>query len=421
MLTGIMVTIIMSIKVTKIKKTLINSFLSLSILKGGQLVIPLVTVPYLIKIIGLEAFGLISFASSLALYFGTVIQYGFRVTGTRDISRCKSDVEISKVYSALFSAGIILSCICFIVFVTLVLIVDLFNQYALLYLIVFLFVMCESLFPLWFFQGVEKMKFITYITLFGKFMFMVFLLLLVNDKSDYLIYPALNLIFSLVNLILAILIIKFHFKIKFIYTPFSEVFKLLSDGRSAFIIQFMPNMYNNSAMFILGIFGGNMSVGVYSAATRVIEVFMSIGQVLSNTFLPYLSKTLKKHGSFLSLMIISGFIITVSIALGSDLLSNFFYNDESGEISRCIMLLSPWILLVFIRNALGVNYLMLMGFERPYSRIISLVSCFGLILSLYLIPKYNINGAISVILISSILMSLFTIILYVKVRTNERY
>lgn len=86
---------------TENKKRLLANFASLIVLRGFQFLIPLITLPYLVRTIGLEKFGLINFALALGLYFGAVVQYGFGVTATREIARNRDDPEkLSQIYSA---------------------------------------------------------------------------------------------------------------------------------------------------------------------------------------------------------------------------------------------------------------------------------------------------------------------------------
>ena len=141
------------------KRRLVGNFFSLIVLRGFQFLIPLITLPYLVRTIGLDNFGLVNFALSLALYFGAVIQFGFGITATREIARNRDDkAKLSQIYSVTLTASFLLAIFSIIVFSLIVIIIDKFNQYLYLYLFTMMFVVSQSLFPIWFFHGMEKMK-----------------------------------------------------------------------------------------------------------------------------------------------------------------------------------------------------------------------------------------------------------------------
>lgn len=403
-------------------QVLIGNFLSLSILRGGQLLIPLITLPYLVQTIGLNKFGLISYATALCMYFSALIQYGFQVTATRDISRAKASgdyKEISRMYGVTLLSSIALSIISFIIFSVIVYFIPSFNQYSLLYFIVFLFQVSESLFPVWLFHGLEKMKYITYINLSFKVFNLICIFLFVKVENDYLMVPILSFTFSLLSFLVSLYIIKFKFKLSLDVPRINEILHNLNVSRHAFITQFAPNLYNNTTSFLLGVFFDNTVVGIYTAASRIVEVFMSFGRIFVSTFLPFLSRKSDDFRYFLLFMLVIGGLFSIGLGVGSNFISRYFYNDD-GVIGHYIMLLSPWVFFIYARNAIGVNYLMLKGYEKLYSKVILVCSVFSFFVALFLIPNYGINGAISVIVFSSVLMFLITFIVFLRVNKYEQ-
>lgn len=401
---------------------LLGNFLSLSVLRGGQLLIPLVTLPYLVQTIGLSKFGLISYVTALCMYFSALIQYGFQITATRDISRAKisgSTEEISRIYGVTFFSSITLSSVSLVFFSIIVLLVPSFNEYALLYFIVFLFQVFESLFPVWLFHGLEKMKYITYVNLTSKVLNLICIFIFIKVESDYIFVPILNLLFSFMSLVISLYIVKTKFKYSLKKTDACEVLDNLKVGRHAFITQFAPNLYNNTSVFLLGLFFDNSVVGVYTAASRIIEVIMSFGRIFVSTFLPYLSRKTDEFKYFLFFMLAVGALFSAGLGFCSNLIAEYFYNDD-GSIGHYILLLSPWVFFIYGRNAIGVNYLMLQGYERLYSKIILFSSIISFSIALILIPNYGINGAVSIIVFSSVLMFLITFIAFLRVNKYER-
>lgn len=404
---------------TENKKRLFSNFMSLSVLRGFQFLIPLITLPYLVRTIGIENFGLINFALSLGLYFGAIIQFGFGITATREIAKHRDNPnKLAKIYSVTLSASVILALISTIFFSLIVLSVEKFNAYLSLYLFTLAFVVFQSLFPIWFFQGMEKMKYITFLSLGTSLIYLVFLFLFIKHEEDFFLVPLLQAIAAMITFVLAIVVIHKQFKISFKTPQWVEIKITYQEGRHAFIVQLAPNLYNNSAVFLLGLFTNNTVVGLYTAATKVIEVLMSFGTILTSTFLPYLSRTLNKHNAFIYLMVTSGALLTIFAIVFSGFIVNLLYGESNNIVSQYILLLSPWILLIFTRNALGENYLMLTGYEKEYKNIILYSSITSFLMALILIPYFEIMGAIASVNIAALLMAAFTINKYLKVKND---
>ena len=105
-----------------IRKRLISNFVALLVLRGFNFLIPLITLPYLVRVIGLENFGLVNFSLSLGLYFGAIIQFGFGVTATREIARNRDDsIKLAQIYSTTLTASILLAIVSAILFTLIVL------------------------------------------------------------------------------------------------------------------------------------------------------------------------------------------------------------------------------------------------------------------------------------------------------------
>lgn len=398
------------------KKTkVIENFLSLVILRGFDFIVPLITFPYLVRIIGLEKFGLISFASALSIYFGSLIQYGFGITAARDIARSRDNInDLNKIYSRIISTSIVLSLLAFVIFTLIVCTVERFNQYLFLYEASIISVIIQSIFPVWLFQGIEQMRFITHLNLITKAVFLSGLFLLIREESDYFLVPVLYAVSSALSLISAWWIAKNRIGVSFSFSSACVIKKTLVEGRHAFVTQFAPSLYNNTSMFLLGFFGSSSTLGSYSAAIKVIDAVMSLGTILSNVFLPHLSRNLEDHPIYMKIMMISGFFLTLGIAVFSDVISSILFSSNSNEISTYMRILSLWIIFIFIRNATGTNYLMLVGREHIYKNIILYTSVTSAIVGVYLIQKYQAYGAIAVVVGSSFIMAVLTYWYYVQ-------
>lgn len=377
------------------RSRLIKNFISLLSLRGLELLIPLLTIPYLLRTIGVEKYGRIGFGYAFAVYFGAAVQYGFGVTATRDIARIRHDREaVSLLYSTVLACSAILAlgALCLAV-----LIVCAFPQLRtdwLLYILSLTQVLAQSLFPIWLFQGMERMAFITYLNLASKVAFAVGLFVLVHDPDDYLYVPLLYLLSALLILLCSLWIAKRAFLVRARLPGWSAVRGALVGGRHAFVSQLAPNLYSNSTTFILGLISGGYAVGLYTAATKVVDAASSLGYILSNTFLPYLSRSINNHTLFKKIMLTAGLASTLGLLLGADLIGRLLHPKDGQAVADLLKLTSPSVFMIFATLAFGTNYLMLRKQEATAGRISLYTSIIFFLLALVLVPAYGVLGCV---------------------------
>jgi len=372
--------------------------------------------PYLVRTVGLENYGLISFSLSLALYFGAVIQYGFGITATREIARNRDDLnKVSLIYSSTVVASFLLAIICLLVFFLLILFVDLFRSNMNLYLYTIAFVVFQSAFPIWFFQGMERMKYIAFLSLSANLLFLISLVFFVREQHHYVIVPLLNAVASFLILCISFFLIGRQFKVRFFLPSFQEIKLVYSNGSHAFISQLAPNLYNNSAVFLIGVFENNTVVGIYAAATKVIDAVISFAYILSKTFLPYLSRNLNKHKIFQKIMLLSGLSLSIAIYATAELITSILFGVDNYEISTYIKILSVTVLFSFGYLTYHSNYLMITGNENIAKNISIYVSLAAFCWTLFLVYFLGVFGGVISLLLSRFLLSLFSFVYYKKV------
>jgi polysaccharide transporter, PST family len=397
------------------KKRLISNFFSLLVLRGFQFIIPLITLPYLVRTIGMENFGLVSFALSLGLYFGAIIQFGFGITATREIARHREDpIKLAQIYSATLTASVLLALVCAVSFTLIVLSFDKFNSHLNLYIFTLAFIVFQSLSPIWFFQGMEKMKYITFLSLGTSAIFLISLFAFVKQQEDFILVPLLNAIAAFITFMIAIMLIKKQFKVNFTRPKIQEIKVIYQNGHHAFVSQLAPNLYNNSALFLLGLVTNDTLVGLYTAATKVIDAVISFAYILSNTFLPYLSHDLQKHQVFQKIMLPSGLALTIVTFIMANWITKLLFSTDNIEVATYIQWLAICIFLLFITKTYGTNFLMLIGQDIVVKNIALYTSLVFFGIALFLLPLWGIWGAIATLVGARFTMAIFQFSFYLK-------
>lgn len=245
-------------------------------------------------------------------------------------------------------------------------------------------------------------------------MFLISLFAFVKQEEDFILVPLLNATAAFITFIIAITLIKSQFKVSFTRPKIQEVKSIYQNGHHAFVSQFAPNLYNNSAIFLLGLFTNNTLVGHYTAATKVIDAVISFAYILSNTFLPYLSRNLQRHKLFQKIMLGSGLVLTLITFIFAEWITRILFSSDNLEVSTYIQYLAICILLLFITMTYGTNFLMLIGKDRIVKNIALYTSLVFFGIALLIIPLWGIWGAIATLIGARFKMSILQFSFYLK-------
>jgi PST family polysaccharide transporter len=394
-------------------RRIIENFISLVVLRGFDLLIPLITLPYLVRVLGIERFGLLSFVQSAALYAGALVQYGFGITATREVARHRDDpVRLAAVYSQTLATSGAIAAVAIVLWGCLLSLVPALQREASVYWWTMVFVIGQSVTPVWFFQGLERMRFIAGLALLSKFLYLVLLLLFVRSPADYALVPFSNAIAIGIGLCVAMWLARYRFGVRMSKPTMRIVADQLRSGRDAFVSQFAPTLYNNTATFLLGVAAGNVAVGAYSAASKLIDACSSLGYVLSNVFLPPLAREIAWHRTFRNIMLGTAILLTVVLMLVADDVVAFLFGAESSHVSQLVIWLSPCIVAIFMYLTFSANFLMLIGKEAAAKDISLYVSLVAFGVALVVVPTYGAFGAVFVVVLARVAMAVFAFVAF---------
>jgi O-antigen/teichoic acid export membrane protein len=386
---------------SKEAKILTENFISLSALKLISYIFPLITLPYLAKVIGVDKFGEIAFAASIIIYFQTIVEYGFNYTAVRDIARCKSDPDsISRIFSTVMFSKIILMIFSFILLLILIYFIPVFYNNRLLLLLTFFYIPGYIIFPEWFFQAMEEMKYITFLNLLAQLLFTVLVFIVIKEKNDFIFQPVLIATGFLVSGIISIIVIRFKYHVKVFIPSTTDIIKTLKNGWNMFVCLFLPNLYTSFSIILLKIYFGATATGLYSGGSKFLELADQLSMVLSRTFYPYLARKLDKHKIYVMISFVFSILTSLGLYLGADFLIKMFYTPDFSESAKIIKIMSISPFFLFLINTYGPNYLVLIGKENVLRNIIIMCSISGFCLSLIFVPKFSFIGvAITITLV----------------------
>lgn len=398
---------------TKEKKILIENIFSLSILHGLNYILPLLTIPYLVRILGPNYFGLLAYVSSITGIFVLITDYGFNLSATRQISIYRDDEKkVNEIFSAVMMIKTALLLLSLVLMIGLILSVDEFRDNWDLYFITFGMVVGSVIYPVWLFQGMEKMKYITYLDVGIKGFFTLCIFLFVNEPEDYIIVPLLTSLGFMVAGVIALLIVKKQFRVKLIFQSMKVINTQLKEGWHIFYSKMGTAVYPYGIIIILGLFTNNNVVGYFSASEKIVRaikklyapigqaIFPSIGFKIKNdkkAGLQFVRKTVVIMGSIMFMVSLLLFILAAPIV------SLLFGNQyQESILTLRIMAIIPFTYTV--SNLLGVQTLINLGYKKEYGLITITITTLSMAFAYILILNYKLVGASLTMIITEILI-----------------
>lgn len=386
-------------------KTVFANFGYLSLLQIAGYVFPLISMPYLARVIGADGFGKIAFASAIVVWIQTISDWGFNLTATRDVAQNRNDKEkVSRIFSNVLWARCILTILSGLILLVVVMVVPYLRENADIIFVTFLLVPGHILFPEWFFQAIEKMKYTTLFNLLLKLIFTVAVFIFIHKREDYLIQPLLTTIGYLLCGIGALYQILKKWGYTLYKPQWNEIFKTIRNSTDVFINNLMPNLYNSFSVMLLGFFCGSTANGVYDGGNKFPTIFYNFQSVLSRAFYPFLSRRPDKHSFYAKLNIGSALIGAVFLIAISPLVIKIMLGDEFEKSVIVMQILSFSVVFLAMSYTYGTNYLIINHKEKPLRNLTFISSIIGMCASVPLVYYFSyIGAAITVLLCRGLL------------------
>lgn len=412
-------TLLNRLKKSKDGRTLVANFGYLSLLQVAGYVFPLITMPYLARVIGVEGFGKIAFAAAIMVWIQTIADWGFNYTSTRDVARNRDNKEIvSDIFSRVFWARCLLMILSFLVLLVLVLCIPKFRENAAVIFVTFLMIPGHIMFPDWFFQAIERMKYTTLLNLLSKLLFTILIFVFIKEKDDYILQPLFVSLGFVLSGIIAMYYILIRWKVKLTSVPFKSVIRTIKSSTDVFINNLMPNLYNSFSTVLLGFVGGDIANGKLDAGSRFVNISQQFMSIFSRTFYPFLSRKIDKHGFYAKINISFSILVAIILFVAAPFLIKIFFTEEFNDAVTVLRIMSVSILFMALNNVYGTNYMLIKGFEKQLRQITTICSIIGIFIALPLIYYFSYLGAAIVITMTRGMLGV-VIMVYSKIQMKN--
>ena len=383
------------------EKSLKKNFCMNAILTMSQFIFPLITFPYVSRILLAEGTGKVSFATSIISYFAMFAQLGIPTYGIRACAQVRNDKKkLSKTAQVIFIINIIMSILAYIVFFIALCNVPRLKDEKTLLIIVSATIFFNAIGMEWLYKALEQYTYITIRSVIFKFIALIAMFLLIHQQSDYIIYGAISIFASSASNIFNFFNVHKYISLR----PVGEYnFKQHLKAVSVFFaLSCAATIYVNLDTVMLGFMKTNVDVGYYNAAVKIKTILVSIVTSLGTVLLPRASYYVE-HGLKEDFYRITKKAINFVFLVATPLMLYFMFfakegifflsgNTYGGAIVP-MQIIMPTLFFIGLTNIMGMQILVPLGKENIvlYSEIVGAVV--DLAINYILIPKYASAGA----------------------------
>lgn len=381
------------------KPSVIKNYLYNTAYQILALIAPLITTPYVSRVLGATGIGIYSYAQSIATYFMLAGAVGTTIYGQREIAFARDDPkrrsEVFWQVTLLRCAGVfIFGLIYFLIF-------GLGTEYSSVYQVLMIEIIATAFDVSWFFMGLENFKATVIRNTIIKLIGIIAVFLFVRSSDDVLIYTmCLTLPIFIGNISLWVSLPKYLVKVDI--QP-HDVLQHLKPSLILFLPQLATEVYTVLDKTMLGIFASNIDeVGYYTQASKIIKVALTLVTSLGTVMLPAMSyafskgkideieKSIKKAFHFVFMI---GFAILFGICGVAKTFVPIFFGAGYDEVTVLMVAISPILIIIAMSNVIGKQYLLPTKQEKYYTISVFAGAAVNFVLNWILIVKFDAIGA----------------------------
>lgn len=395
-------------------KRVLKNFLALGIVQGSNFIIPLAVIPYVLGRVGADGFGEIALAQVVMTFFITISDYGFNLVATREVAFHKDNpAVISRIFSAVLATRLLICGLLFLLLTGGILVIPYLHEHSWLYLLSFVTVIGQTFLVNWLFQGVEQMRFVTYVTLFARVVFLVLVFGFIKERSDNIYFIFFTGVGNLVAGVLSTLFAFRLYKLKLVWPTVGDVSRELRNGWHIMVSNLSVGIYMYVNVLVLRLFTNDTVVGYFSVAEKIVLAARQMLGVYFQAIYPQVCQLAVKSKAELHVFLRKNyawflgcvFVGSLSLLFFSDFFVSFFLKDNREIPAQYlrIMFMVPAIVCLNIPA-----YQVLLAHDRKelLLRVFTAGTILNILLNLVLVNQWGAVGTSYVVLITETFMTL---------------
>ena len=376
-------------------------------------VLPLATFPYLVRVLGQNGFGRYSMAIAFAGYMQFVIEYGFGLTATSRLARIRNDdVEVSKLFWSVGVCKLLLFAVGFAFLQGVSFLLTDNSEIRWLNAFACLSAAGSAFFPTWLFQGFERMRTMSLLSVSIRVMGAAGIFLLISSIADLVRFMAFSAVLTWIGAGVGHWFVLRKSRIVWVGAKYLEIIPTLKSGGTVFASQIGALIISNTCILILGWSRGEAAAGAYSIAEKLVRAAISLTAPISTSLFPQAARLLQANveeglqflRKYLKLTLpVVGFGALVLFLFASSFV-RIVSGKEIAEAALCLRIMAFVPLSIVLDNFYGTQLLLNLGHSKLFLSGTLLGALSGLALQSVLIPMFGAPGAAAAFALSEFIV-----------------
>lgn len=358
------------------RSQMLRKLMGLYSIQATNVLFPLLTLPYLSRVLGPESFGLYATGQALSLFLQGLLEYGLALSGTREVSKHRNEKEfLSQLLASALTARLLLTIPATFLSILAFFSLPMLKGQVALTLAASAWAFAFSLNPTWFFLGLERVRMVAFLEVLPRALSALGIFSFVKEPSQAYLPLLLNALATLLASAIGILFLRGEIGVR-LASP-REGAALLKTGLPLFVFRLAAGLQTTASVFILGLFVPSGQVGLYAAVDRVVKPLTVVWEPFNRLFfarLAYLAQTDSSRGNALGrqvfgVMVGLGLLGTVVIYLAAPTLVPLLLGGKYAEGVGIMRILSLILPLSAVAHFLGAQWMLPHGMDRPLAGI----------------------------------------------------
>lgn len=394
-------------------RRLASNVASLYGVQFANYILPLITIPYLTRVLGPAMWGLVAFAQAFGAYVAVAIGYGFDLSASREVAKKRdSETDLANLLAGVMGAKLLLAAAAVALALLIEPWVPLFHQHPVFLWAAVFWGVSQAFSVGWYYQGVERMRLVSVLAVVGRAGATAGIFIIVRHPNDGWKVLALQGAGMLLSAIITAAIVYREVPVKL--PTWSLVWQSLRMGWSMFVYRGSTSLYGAGNSFILGLFAPPEAVGFYAGAEKIARAMIGLLWPVHYSLYPRLSRLIKKDRpaanrlARLSMLVLSSMGAALSLAafFGAPWLVRIILGVNFAPSVTVLRILAPLPFLVAGSIVLGVLWMLPLGLDRQFNKVVIAGGALNLGLAVILAPRFAQLGVASASVITEAALTL---------------
>lgn len=381
--------------------------------QSARYVLPLITFPYLARVLKPDSWGKVLLAQALTQWLVLILEYGFNLSTTREIARHRENYEkVEEIVSGVIGASGLLILGSAVFTVALAGFIPILSQNPDYLIWAWLAAVAQGISPLWYFQGTESLLIPTALDFAVRLVGTIGILCYVHQPSDAWKVIALQAVPALIASIW--LLAQMYRKVRFKVPQVSDAWKMLRTGWSMFFFRSSASLYTAANTLILGFLVSPAAVACFAGVERLSKaalalLFYPMSQAVfpkvSNLLTQDLRLAVRTVAISAAIMQIFSFALAGVLIINAQLIVHIFLGDQYESATLLLKIFAIYIPCVSVTYALGLQWMLPLGLDNAFNKVVLASGLLNLVLIFLLTPWFGVVGTSWAVVVSTLFQS----------------